>query len=29
MSIDLNAIGENALLILMQVNMKILGAVVI
>jgi len=29
MSIDLNAIGENALLILMQVGMKVLGAVVI
>ena len=29
MSIDLNAIGENALLILMQVGMKVLGAAVI
>jgi small conductance mechanosensitive channel len=28
-SIDLNAIGENALLILMQVGLKVLGAVVI
>jgi small conductance mechanosensitive channel len=29
MSIDLNAIGENALLILMQVGLKVLGAIVI